>query len=632
LIIVALLAAILPLFPTDLSAATISINFTNNGEPLDDPQHGKFYVYDAEDEERESYLAWGHADKTVTLPEGVYSVVVRYVNDEIRRERVIEEIELRPDDEVELDMAFNIPVATLTLNVTSDGRPVVPGSARYSLYPAGRRDKPRASKRPGSSMTIEAGTYDIEVSHHSLQGLQTKWLENYRLEGVREETVEMGRSAASLRLTVMNEGRVLESSAARWIAYAAGKHERALAESSSGEGVTLKPGSYDIAIFYDLDGKSGRRWLNGVDIYGNVHREVDLAELGGALTVDIRHRGRSLPGAWYTIHPAGDRGVELASAGNGFAVELEPGIYDIGCFYRDGGVRSEKWLSGRKVAGPSELDVELEFEPASLRVSPRRGREPEGNSEETNILLLLDSSGAMAEALGVRSRMELVQAVLPDQLAGIASSRLNVALRVYGIAPRSRRDCGDSTLLAPLGRADRPLIAQSIENLRPTGFAPIAYSLRHAAADLPAGGNNAIVLITGSLDTCGGDLCSSAAELLRSATASRIYVVALGERKSAVSALDCVGQFHAVATGAELKSVLRDIFRSALRMDLGVVSLFEGGGGDWVAAGALRERIEVTSGNYDVLIRAGSKEYSWQGLEITGDMEAEARERAPRGD
>jgi len=626
--IVSLMAVLMPLFPTDICAASLTVRFTNNGEPLEDPKHGKFYVYDAEDEERRSYLAWGHDGSAVNLEEGIYAVVLLYANDQVRKERVLEEVELAGDQE--LDIAFKIPIAQLTVHVTTGGQAVAPGSARYRLFAAGRREKPLASKRPGKSMIIRAGQYDIEVSHQSLQGMQTKWLENYRLDGVHEERVEMGRTMASLRLTILNDGRALDPAAARWLVYRAGERERPLAERRSGELAKLKPGSYDISLLYQEGGRQGRRWLNGIDLYGSVQREVDLAEMTGSLRVDIRHRGASLPGAWFSVHPAGDHATELASANNGAEIQLEPGSYDIGCFFRKGGVRAERWLNDRRLSGLSELEMELEFEPASLRVTPRRGRSRKGGSDQTNILLLLDSSAAMAAPLGVRSRMELLQLVLPDAVSGIASSKLNVALRVYGISPRSRRDCGDSIFLVPFGRADRPLINQTLENLRPTGFAPIAYSLRHASSDLPAEGNNAIVLITAGGEGCGGDVCEAAADLLRGGNAARLYVVAIGSDRSGGRTLDCVGELHEVETGAALKRALREVFRSALRMDLGVVSLFEPESGRWVASGTLRERLDLATGSYDVKIRTGAKEYFWRGMKISGDMEAEARERPPR--
>ena len=52
--------------------------------------------------------------------------------------------------------------------------------------------------------------------HRSLEGLQTRWLEGYGLEGEREETVEMGRSAARLTVTVLDAGQELPRGAARW--------------------------------------------------------------------------------------------------------------------------------------------------------------------------------------------------------------------------------------------------------------------------------------------------------------------------------------------------------------------------------------------------------------------------------
>jgi hypothetical protein len=474
------MACLAPLFPLEAAAATLTIGFTNGGEPLEDPKNGKFYVYEAG--KREKYLDWGHAGRPARIPDGTYDVVVLYRNGEIREERVMEEVELEGD--VELDVAFNIPVARLTLHATSGDEPLPPGTGRYRLHPAGRRGKPLVARRPGRGVTVRAGSYDIEVSYRGLRGLQTKWLENYNLEGIREETVEM----------------------------------------------------------------DDRRRLDG----GESRRKAALEPPGTGSQVE--HATRK----------------------------------------------------------------------ASLRIMPRDGERRRRGIAETNILIVLDSSADMEERLGPRSRMELAAVLLSDSLGNLATRGVNVGLRVFGIAPRSRRDCADSTLLVPLGRADRRAMRRAIEHLRPTGYSPIAHSLEQAGSDLPADGYNAIVLITGGADSCGGDSCAVAADLLRAGEVTRLYVLALGVEPAVEGQLDCIGEYGAVETAVDFKKALREVFRSALRLDLGTVSIFEADGGKWVASGTLRERLNVDAGRYDVKIVDGPHIWFWEDVEISGEMKARA--------
>jgi hypothetical protein len=483
IVIVALMACLSPLFQAGASAATLTISFTNNGEPLEEPTCGKFYVYEVD--KREKYLDWGHAGRPARVPDGSYDIVVLYRNDEIRQEKVIEEIEL--EGEVELEMGFTIQVAQLTLHATSGGEPLPPGTGRYRLHKAGTRGKPLAARRPGRSMTVRAGRYDIEISYRGRRGLQTKWLENYHLTGVREETVEMG-----------------------------------------------------------------------------ARRRLDGGEPSGGSVAD-----------------ASSAAPRAASAAR----------------------------------------------PASLRVLPGEGSKRRRGISETNILIVLDSSAEMEGRLGVRSRMEAVRSLLSESLSSLATGGVKVGLRVHGVAPRARRDCTDSTLLVSMGRADRRAMRRTIEHLRPTGYSPIAHSLEQAGSDLPDGGNNAIILITGGADSCGGDACSAAAALLRAGEATRLYVLALGVEPSVENSLQCIGEYGAVETAADLKSGLREVYRSALRLDLGTVSIFEAGGGKWVASGTLRERLVVPAGRYDVKIVDGSQSWLWEGVEITGEMEATAGPR-----
>jgi hypothetical protein len=621
LFILALLAGFV--LPLSAQAATLTVIFSNNGEPLEDPLFGKFYLY--EPGTRENYLSWGHAGRPARVPDGVYDLVITYHNDTIREQRVFEEVELEGD--VEQEAAFSIPVARLVLRVTSGGEPVPRGTGRYQVHRAGQRGKPLASRRPGAPLVLRAGTYDIEVSYRDAEGLQSRWLEGYYVEDLREETVEMGSSAARLEVTVTLGRQVLPAGAARWRVYLAGSREASVAERRSGESVVLDPGRYDVGVFYDYQGSRGQRWLNGLELHGLVRRRIDISDDRADLQVHIRRRGRLLSGAWFSVFPAGDRRTLLLSAHNGAQVELEPGNYDIRCTVRSGGLHAEQWLTGQSVADSTELSVEMEYRSASLRLLPN-GENVAG--APANVLLIVDSSAAMSSKLGVRSRMNQVSRTVAEAAEGLNGSRARLGLRAYGILPPSRRDCRDSLLLVPPAPLDRRALSRALTSLRPSGLSPIAYSLEAAGGDLPDGAENVVVLITGGPDSCDGDPCAAATRLLRSGEVSLVHVLGLGIGFEQGEALACAGNYQSVTSAAELKSALREIFRAVLRDEPGTVNLFEPAGGGWVAGGYLRERLEVNPGRYDVQIRTGGEAWVWENVELTGSVEADATARPPR--
>jgi hypothetical protein len=625
-LILALITAFLLPIPSMAATATLTLLFTNHGQPLRDPTLGKYYLY--EPGQRENYITWGHSDKPARIEEGIYDLVVVYENDTIREERVVEELAIL--GEMEREVAFDIPVARLTVNVTSGGKPLPRGTGRYSVHRAGQRGKPLAARRPGVPVVLRPGSYDVEVAYRDLEGLQSRWLERLYVENEVEETVEISSTAARLEITVISGGRALPPGAARWRAYRAGARETALVEADSGEGVVLAAGRYDVGVFYDYQGSRGQRWISDIDLRGNVRRQIDIASVTTNLRVNIRRRGAWLTGAWFGVFPAGDRRNLLVSARNGSEVQLEPGDYDIRCKVLQGGVRAEQWISGRSIDGNTELSVEMEYPTASIRLQPQGRRETRDPGRRPRVLLLVDSSAEMAGDLGVYSRMSHVSLAVAEAMESLRGSPVDLGMRVYGILPRSARNCTDTTLLVPPGPPDPRAVSRALKMLRPSGYAPIAHSLQALHDDLETGGDNVVVLIAGGPDDCEGDSCAAAADLLRSGDASRIHVLALGAGFEEWDDLACIGALHAVESAVELKTALREIFRDVQRGEAGTVNLFEPGGGKWIAGGYLRERVEVSPGRYDVQIRTDGEAWVWEDVEITGAVEAEASRKPPR--
>jgi hypothetical protein len=229
-----------------------------------------------------------------------------------------------------------------------------------------------------------------------------------------------------------------------------------------------------------------------------------------------------------------------------------------------------------------------------------------------------------------RTRLEQVQTWLVQALDGLIGTDPNVGLRAFGIAPRAKQDCSDSTLLVPVAGFERDDLSRSLRFLRPSGYSPIAFSLEQAASDLPPRGTSSILLITAGAESCQADPCTTAARLMRDGRVSRIYVVALGADRDVQRKLDCIGEFRAVSSEMQLQSALREVVREVRRRESGSVTLFEPGQERIVVTGALRERLRVSEGTYDVLIQAGGETFEWSDVEIRGNMEAKAGTKPPR--
>jgi pimeloyl-ACP methyl ester carboxylesterase len=223
--------------------------------------------------------------------------------------------------------------------------------------------------------------------------------------------------------------------------------------------------------------------------------------------------------------------------------------------------------------------------------------------------------------------MELVRQTLLDTVDLLDAEDVDVGLRVWGIAPRSRNNCRDSTLLLPLAPLDKRGFQAALELIRPSGLSPIADSLQQAAMDLPDNGRSTVVLITGGTDSCSGDPCDAAARLIRRGRADRIHIVGLDQPKHAESELDCAGTYHAADDRTRLRNSLRAIFAGAAGADRGRVTVFLPGRNRWVASAELGQSIHLLEGRYDVQIRVGDRVFHWNDFEVRGEVTETAARR-----
>lgn len=194
-------------------------------------------------------------------------------------------------------------------------------------------------------------------------------------------------------------------------------------------------------------------------------------------------------------------------------------------------------------------------------------------SETPQMLVVLDSSGSMAEADagGGQTRMEAAKQAVVALAAGAPASA-RIGLRTYGdgVDSQAPGSCEDTSLKVPVGPVDRAAITSAVQALAPRGDTPIGTSLRAAAGDLGGTGPRSIVLVSDGEPTCDPDPCVVAQELAAQGVDLRIDVVGFRVGEEARAVLRCVadagrGQYVDAADAGELTAALGTSARSSFR-------------------------------------------------------------------
>ena len=134
-----------------------------------------------------------------------------------------------------------------------------------------------------------------------------------------------------------------------------------------------------------------------------------------------------------------------------------------------------------------------------------------------DIEFILDASGSMAAMVGTESQMDIAKKSIKETIATIPAN-VAVALRVYAHRiPKSDKEgsCKDTELLVPFKPLDVVSFSALVDSLKPTGYTPIAYSLKTAAQDFVGKeSQHVIILVSDGEETCGGDPVAEAKNLL----------------------------------------------------------------------------------------------------------------------
>lgn len=221
---------------------------------------------------------------------------------------------------------------------------------------------------------------------------------------------------------------------------------------------------------------------------------------------------------------------------------------------------------------PNEMLNRNNFNPPQQTMPPMTGNQPPPpNMDEgpQNILIILDASYSMVDRIGNDTKMEIAKRVVINTVKNLPPNT-RVGLRVYGhkIGLIGLYPCRKTELLVPINFNTTGEIINRVRRIQPTGQTPISFSLKTAVINDFNGinGPKRIILVSDGQETCDGNPCDFAVDMVRRGIDLKIDVVGFALRDpAAINQLKCValsteGKFYTADTEAALARSLQNSF------------------------------------------------------------------------
>ena len=165
-------------------------------------------------------------------------------------------------------------------------------------------------------------------------------------------------------------------------------------------------------------------------------------------------------------------------------------------------------------------------------------------------------------------RIQVAKKVLSELIDSLAAiQNVELALRVYGHQyNKKHKNCTDTKLEVPFTPKNHEQLKTKLQNIRPQGVTPIAYSLLQATKDFSKEKNvrNVIVIITDGLESCDGDPCAISLQLQAKHIFLRPFVVGIDMPLKYENQFNCLGKFHNAKSSKQLKHFLSNIIQQSL--------------------------------------------------------------------
>ncbi|MFH1489245.1 MAG: VWA domain-containing protein [Pseudomonadota bacterium] len=165
---------------------------------------------------------------------------------------------------------------------------------------------------------------------------------------------------------------------------------------------------------------------------------------------------------------------------------------------------------------------------------------PAFSNAANNILFILDASGSMWGRVDGVPKIKTAREALNKLLADIPPDT-HAGLLSYGLF--SKDSCDDVHYVVSVGANNQKAISDFISKINPKGKTPIEGALKMAGDHLQyIKGAKTIVLISDGIESCGGNPCEAAGELIKKGMDFKIHVVGFDVKAKAREQLECIAR------------------------------------------------------------------------------------------
>lgn len=148
-------------------------------------------------------------------------------------------------------------------------------------------------------------------------------------------------------------------------------------------------------------------------------------------------------------------------------------------------------------------------------------------------------------------------------------------MRVYGHQHTiDEKNCADTKTEVMFSKDNLTQMELRLEDLKPLGVSPIAFSLQTAAESDFADNNNyaySLILVTDGAESCGGDICAVVKSLLEQKIQFRPYVVSLLDYAPLRDQYNCLGNYLLSTNPQQMQQVVGTIaenYRKFLKIEV----------------------------------------------------------------
>ncbi len=201
----------------------------------------------------------------------------------------------------------------------------------------------------------------------------------------------------------------------------------------------------------------------------------------------------------------------------------------------------------------------------------------ETTASPSPIIFIYDASGSMWGQIQGKTKMEIASDVLATAVNKFPANQ-KVGLVAYG--HRSKGDCKDVETLVPMENSSKSKITTSLNNIKPLGMTPLAYSATQVIDELRKSKEKAtIILVTDGIESCNGNICEVVTAAKKNGIDFRLHIIGFGLKEGETDQLKCAakagdGQYYDASNASALSEVLNQATAETVDTPTGNVSVY----------------------------------------------------------